>query len=97
MSVAPPATPTGRQPALSAATAIFSRTERRGETSRASAAIGRGRRRVGGGVVEVDAGTRHGGRVRVCSLNLVGLGGDGGRGRGRGRGEEERERAAGGG
>jgi hypothetical protein len=33
----------------------------------AAAALGRGRRRVGGGVVEVDAGAGHGGRVRVCS------------------------------
>jgi hypothetical protein len=48
---------------------------------------GRGRRRVGGGVVEVDAGARHGGRVRICpwvgwgSIDLVGHGGGDGAGR----------------
>jgi hypothetical protein len=46
------------------------------EEHKAATALGRGRRRVGGGVVEVDAGTGHGGRARVCSLDLVGLGGD---------------------
>jgi hypothetical protein len=41
-----------------------------------AATLGRGRRRVKGGVIEVDAGAGQGGRVRVCSLDLVGLGED---------------------